>query len=146
MYQKLNVRPFLEDYLVAVVNKNSPLAQRTELRIEDIVRETFWVVDNHASVKLGIENAISALGYPIPAFEECNSMVSVFKMIAANQGISVMSSGVAQEYHIPHVRSIPIVPLIARTTALMTVKDAKLSGKQADFIRFFLDAIEKQRV
>jgi len=140
---KLDIKPFFEDYLVAVVSKKNLLAERKGVGIKDIIQETFWVVDNHSSVKLGIENAILENGYPLPVFKECSSMGSVMKMVTSNLGISVMSSSVAKEYHIPTVKSVPILPKIKTTTAVMTVKDAKLSQKQACFKEYFLSSIVK---
>ena len=144
LYSKIEISPFLEEPMVAVVSKRSSLANYKRLRIDNIINETFWCVDANSSVKLGFEHAIYSQGFDLPKFEECSSMSSVIKMVSANQGISVMSASVAREYHTPQVKSIPIVPKIKKVTALMTLKDAKLSLKQQKFRDYFLSAISRR--
>ncbi len=142
-YREIEIQSLWEDRLVTVVNRESLLAKYKVLTFDNIMGEKFWMVDNHSSVKLGIEHALVENSYPIPEFKECNSMSSVFKMIVANQGISIMSFAVAQEYLVPQVKIIPLEPLISTKTAIIHKKDKRGTSKQSEFTQFLLSEMKK---
>lgn len=138
---RLEIEPFLEDRMVVVVSRQSPYAAKRQLQIKDFIHENFWITDFHASVQIRFENRIKECGYAMPAFKRCASMTSLIKMVASGSGVSVMSSGVAREYHIPEVKSIPITPRIATSTAIVTRRDTAPSPELKTFKEYFLSQI-----
>ena len=141
--EQLDITPFLIDRMAAVVSKKSRFADLKGIRLEEITDEKFWSVDEHSSVKIEVERQIRKKGLSMPEFKQCNSMASVFKMVAANMGISVMSFGVAREYRIPEVKIIPVVPKIRTSTAIVTLKGSSGSSHLEEFTKYFLSSIKK---
>lgn len=142
-YSQLNARVFLEDSLYVVINKKHRLAQNKQISLKDIYEETFWTNDTHSSVRIRLEALAQEMDLPPLRFREAQSMISVFKMVEANLGVSVLSHNVAKEYMRSGICCLPLFPRTKIQTAVVTRKDARPNGAAKLFEAFFLQYIQK---
>lgn len=140
-YQDLDIQVFHEDRMCAVLSKKHPLADQKKIRLSELADEVFWL-DPSSSVAIRLNQLAQEQGVRALKVQEIHSMTSVFKMVEANMGVSVMSRSVAKEYLRPGTRCIPLDPKDKTQTALVTRKNKRRNSTAALFEEYFLKHIE----
>lgn len=142
-FDKLNVKPFGEGELQVIVGKRHPLAQQNAVRLDQIVNERVLMADQHACVVHYINQLIEEKGLQPPQYSVVRSNTSLFKMIEANMGISVMSNDIIQEFSRNGVCLLPLSPPTQLKTGIVTRKDLKSDSISRIFENFILNFVNQ---
>lgn len=142
-FDKLNVNPFGEGELQVIVGKRHPLAQQNAVRLDQIVNERMLMADQHACVVHYINQLIEEKGLQPPQYSVVRSNTSLFKMIEANMGISVMSNDIIQEFSRNGVCLLPLFPPTQLKTGIVTRKDLKSDSIPRIFENFILNFVNQ---
>lgn len=141
-YQELDIHVFSEDYLCVVLSRKHPLATRKKIPLSALQDEIFWMDGPSTSIGVRLRMLAEELDLPPLKMQEIHSIPSVFKMVEANMGVSVISKNVGQEYLRPGMCSIPLEPRTKSQIALVMRKERKKNNPTNLFAEFFLKYIE----
>lgn len=88
----LDFTPFYNDRFVAVVPKDSPLAQKTEVHWRELLEQPFIALQRPSAVRLLLEQRIAKEIGSLPVVFESHQLVTVGRMVAQGLGVSVVPS------------------------------------------------------
>lgn len=87
----LAVRPFMDNLLVVVAHPNHPLADRTDIPLEEIARERFLLREIGSGTRSSAGQTFTERGLDVKPFMELGSSEAIKQAIMADLGISVLA-------------------------------------------------------
>lgn len=136
-----DVHIFLRDRMNVIVSERHPLAKQQYVSLEDITHNTLFLTGTASSAYNFLSDAFRRAGLSLPTFNDCTSIMSVLPFVASGQGITVLSTHVANAYMRGNVKMIPIEPEIPTSTAIVTLKGSLQRPIVREFRDFFLERI-----
>lgn len=126
--QGLAFFPFFSDVLALVVPHEHPLAQRTALRLPDLLDENFIVLAGANAVSTRLFNAAAALGQVPKVRLQMRSFDAACRMVAAGLGVTVLPRAAIEPQlaHLP-LKAVAIADDWARRTHHLALR----TGPQA---------------
>ncbi len=141
-YQKLNVSTIDDGLLYVLVGKNHRLAKERAVKLEELSKEKILTADQHACVVQYLNQLANSKGMKVLEYNEVRSNRSMFRMIEAGMGVSVMSNDIVQEYNYKGVKLLPLDPDQHLQTAIVTRKGLKEDSPAQIFKKYILEFIE----
>lgn len=125
----LSFTPFYTDRFVAVVPKDSPLAQHRQVSWQALLQEDFIALQRPSAVRLLLEHHLQAQHGKLSVAFESHQLATVGRMVASGLGVSAVPSLCIGQMHELGAHCIALVdPIIERPIGLMMLADHKLSA------------------
>lgn len=140
-FSRLNVCPVDEGVLQVIVGKDHPLASRSEIRLDELADQKILMADQHACIVHSLNQLMSDRRMEPVHYQFVLSNMTLFKMIQAGRGISIMSNDIAHEFNYEDICFIPLVPETKLKTAIITLKGLKADAVPRLFRDHMLDFI-----
>ena len=135
---RLKVQVFSEDVITVLCSRQSPVAGRAYVTVQDLVDQPVVANEKSTSIRMSMDAIFAAPGIEAPAIVGiCPDMESLIGMVRANIGLCLLSSGVAQQYTTDgELVCVPLHPANYTHTAMIT-----LAGRREDSgsLRLFED-------
>lgn len=126
---KLTFTSFYMDRFVAVVPKDSALAQQGGVMWDELLRHDFITLQRPSAVRLLLEQDLQARHGKLAVAFESHQLSTVGRMVANGLGVSAVPSLCIQQMEELGARCIALEgPRIERRIGLMTLADHKLSA------------------
>ncbi len=87
----LTVRPFMDNLLVVVAHPDHPMAGRTDIPLEEIVRERFLLREVGSGTRSSAAQVFAEHGFEVEPYMELGSSEAIKQAIMADLGISVLA-------------------------------------------------------
>ena len=87
----LTVRPFMDNLLVVVAHPDHPMAGRTDIPLEEIVRERFLLREVGSGTRSSAAQMFAEHGFEVEPYMELGSSEAIKQAIMADLGISVLA-------------------------------------------------------
>jgi DNA-binding transcriptional LysR family regulator len=122
----LEFLPFFHDRLALVVPQSHPLAGAAQLRLADLVDQSFIVLAGAAALNTRLFNAAAALGESIKVRMQMRSFDASCRMVAAGLGVAVLTrEAIApQLQHLP-LRAVPLAEDWAERTHFLALRSGE---------------------
>jgi LysR family carnitine catabolism transcriptional activator len=121
--------PFYMDRFVAVVPKDSPLAARSEVSWDELLRHDFITLQRPSAVRLLLEQDLQSQHGKLSVAFESHQLSTVGRMVANGLGVSAVPSLCIAQMEELGARCIALEgPRIERRIGLMTQADHQLSA------------------
>ncbi len=121
--------PFYLDRFVAVVPKESPLAEREEVTWRELLKEDFIALQRPSAVRLLLEEHVLAQHGKLAVAFESHQLVTVGRMVANGLGVSAVLSLCIQQMRELGACCVALSePRIERRIGLMMLADHQLSA------------------
>ncbi|RMH20236.1 MAG: LysR family transcriptional regulator [Gammaproteobacteria bacterium] len=141
--QSLNVRayPFADNELVVVASPGHRLANRHQVKLEELLHERFLVREQGSGTRLAIDRVFADKGLSIDPYMELGSSEAIKQAVMADLGISVLSRRSLKlelecnQIAILNVRGFPLV----RRWYAVHNRHKKLSLAAQTFLEFLLE-------
>jgi DNA-binding transcriptional LysR family regulator len=144
--QGLEFLPFFRDDLALVVPRDHALAAATQLRLADLMEQSFIVIAGANAVTTRLFNAAAALGEDIKVSLAMRSFDAACRMVAAGLGVAVLpKQAIAPQLAHLNLRAIAFAeewadrthflalrsdaPAVARTLVAVLRQDASVSSR-----------------
>lgn len=120
--------PLYIDRFVAVVPKDSPLAQRSRIDWQTLLQEPFITLQRPSTVRVMLEDHLRARGVQLPVEFESHQLATVGRMVASGLGVSSVPALCAQ-----HMRELGghcltlDDPVVERAIGVLTKPGEELS-------------------
>lgn len=120
--------PLYIDRFVAVVPKDSPLAQRSRIDWQSLLQEPFITLQRPSTVRVMLEDHLRARGVQLPVEFESHQLATVGRMVASGLGVSAVPALCAQ-----HMRELGghcltlDEPVVERAIGILTKPGEELS-------------------
>ncbi|MBS7561806.1 MULTISPECIES: LysR family transcriptional regulator [Pseudomonas] len=120
--------PLYIDRFVAVVPKDSPLAQRSRIDWQTLLQEPFITLQRPSTVRVMLEDHLRARGVQLPVEFESHQLATVGRMVASGLGVSAVPALCAQ-----HMRELGghcltlDDPVVERAIGVLTKPGEELS-------------------
>lgn len=126
-----------EDELVLICGKSHPFACRKSVRLSELKNMDFVLREEGSGTRDFLINLTEKRGIPIVEKWVCHSSDSIINIVAAGQGVSILSKSLV--LHEPDVVQVPIVNMaLKRKFRLVYHKDKYLSSA----LRSLMDEVE----
>jgi len=136
----------LSDYMVAVVNKEHPLASREFIDLLELQNEGFIIPPpNSGHYNLFLSVCLD-MGFVPRIALTCSSVRSIMGLVREQVGITVLSSCVAKLDVTPDLVIIPLTPTIPRNIVLALPQGVDLSPPLKAFVNYTTQWIEAQSI
>lgn len=121
--------PFYMDRFVAVVPKDSPLAERGEVTWSELLQEDFIALQRPSAVRLLLEQDLHTQHGKLSVAFESHQLSTIGRMVANGLGVSAVPSLCIQQMRELGAHCIALSePRIERRIGLMMLVDHKLSA------------------
>lgn len=121
--------PFYMDRFVAVVPKDSPLAEREEVSWAELLQEDFIALQRPSAVRLLLEQDLHTQHGKLSVAFESHQLSTIGRMVANGLGVSAVPSLCIQQMRELGAHCIALSePRIERRIGLMMLADHKLSA------------------
>ena len=135
--------PYMKDHLIAVLNRNHPLASRRELSLRDLKDERFCMIkENSMLYNLCVDACHAANFIPKIAFTS-HRLGSILDMVSNGEYVALLTNfhvkppEMAPSYSSePLWVPVPITPQITTQLSLCYLKNAPLSKTAKNFVAF----------
>lgn len=137
--------PLTKDYLVALVNKNDPLAQREGIFFEDLKDKPLILLDDTFRLQLVISEHFNKAGIKPRVYSRCNhDLNTAYDLVALNKGIFIFVNSLAKIASYHEITSVPIsVPTAFWDLGFIVKKERKISPVLKKFLVYFLEKYHK---
>jgi DNA-binding transcriptional LysR family regulator len=136
---ELQVFPYREDHLVAVVPASHPLAAQASVRFRDLAEWELVSLEDGSSIDALCMRAAAELGRRPRVRIRVGSFDAVFRMVAARMGIGVVPREIAEARIDPAVVSLrPLAEPWARRLLVLGVRDYDALSTPAKLLVDFL--------
>ncbi len=100
--------PIIQEELVLVISSSHQLAEREEVSLKEVAKETFFFLSKHTGVyTLCVEECAKAGFFPTVRRSEL-SRSSIKSKIRRKEGITLMANGIANEIYDPSIRILKL--------------------------------------
>ena len=140
--EQLEIHPFISDCLYLIVSEKDPLAECETVTLDQVLEQRLFMPGRSSSANMFLVKAVTAAGYQMPDFVECQSIMNAFNFVMTGNGASVLSGHVSESYMKPGMKKVKIVPEIVTYTAVITRKELMKRPLVKEFIQFFLERQE----
>ncbi|MCR8721503.1 LysR family transcriptional regulator [Pseudomonas syringae] len=121
--------PFYTDRFVAVVARDSPLAERSEVSWEELLREDFIALQRPSAVRLLLEQAVEPRHGKLAVAFESHQLSTIGRMVANGLGVSAVPSlCIGQMQELGACCIALVEPHIERRIGLTMLADHTLSA------------------
>ncbi|WP_024657565.1 LysR family transcriptional regulator [Pseudomonas syringae USA007] len=121
--------PFYTDRFVAVVARDSPLAKRSEVSWEELLREDFIALQRPSAVRLLLEQAVEPRHGKLAVAFESHQLSTIGRMVANGLGVSAVPSlCIGQMQELGACCIALVEPHIERRIGLTMLADHTLSA------------------
>jgi DNA-binding transcriptional LysR family regulator len=125
--------PFFRDQLALVVPQGHALAAASEVRLPQMLGESFIVIAGANAVSTRLFNAAAALGEPIQVRMQMRSFDAAARMVAAGLGVAVLpTEAIAPQLAHLQLHAVPLAEDWAQRThylALRTGEEAPAAAR-----------------
>ncbi|POA59885.1 MULTISPECIES: LysR family transcriptional regulator [unclassified Pseudomonas] len=120
--------PLYVDRFVAVVSRESPLAQRSEIDWQTLLQEPFITLQRPSTVRVMLEEHLRAQGVQLPVEFESHQLATVGRMVASGLGVSAVPALCAGQMRELGGHCITLgEPVVERTIGVLTKPGEELS-------------------
>jgi LysR family carnitine catabolism transcriptional activator len=141
----LSFTPFYMDRFVAVVPKDSPLAQRAEVTWSELLREDFIALQRPSAVRLLLEQDLHRQHGKLSVAFESHQLSTIGRMVASGLGVSAVPSLCIQQMRELGAHCVALAePRIERRIGLMMLGDHKLSAAAQALRDVLIEYAEEQ--
>lgn len=125
----LTFTPLYRDRFVAVVPQDSPLAQRTDIDWQTLLREPFITLQRPSTVRVMLEEHLQARGMKLPVEFESHQLATVGRMVASGLGVSAVPALCAEQMRELGARCLTLhEPVVERAIGVLTDSGNELSA------------------
>lgn len=138
----------IREKLVAIINKNNSLAQRTSVKFEDLRNERFILLTDTFRIQPVILKHFEKAGVvPNVYFKSSHDLKAAYEFVALNKGIFVFVDKLTHIEEFENICSIPIDDSTAFWDAGFIVKkDSKPNKAAKKFMNYFLNKYNKDMI
>lgn len=138
---RMNVIPLRDEYVVASVSPNHPLAGRASVSLAELVNETLIFTSDRSGVRRLVLQRFRQMGLHPGKIMIINETETRIHYVSQNIGIALAMSSTHHWIGRPDARRIPVEPRLVRTYALVMPEDsrARHPGAIEQFRRFLLE-------
>lgn len=120
--------PLYVDRFVAVVSRESPLAQRSEIDWQTLLQEPFITLQRPSTVRVMLEEHLRAQGVQLPVEFESHQLATVGRMVASGLGVSAVPALCAGQMRELGGHCITLgEPVVERAIGVLTKPGEELS-------------------
>ncbi|AZC17692.1 LysR family transcriptional regulator [Pseudomonas sp. CMR5c] len=120
--------PLYVDRFVAVVSRESPLAQRSEIDWQMLLQEPFITLQRPSTVRVMLEEHLRAQGVQLPVEFESHQLATVGRMVASGLGVSAVPALCAGQMRELGGHCITLgEPVVERAIGVLTKPGEELS-------------------
>ena len=138
--------PLYLDRFIAVVPGDSPLAQMDEVDWKTLLQHPFITLQRPSTVRVMLEEHLSALQMKLPVALESHQLATVGKMVANGLGVSAVPALCARQMEEAGAHCITLCdPVIERPIGVLTKPGHELSAAAQVLFDIFRDEAAKGR-
>jgi len=115
----LHCEPILQDPFVLIVPRSHTWAGRSSVRWSTLDGTALVLLDHASGSRRLIDNALSAHGAHCPVAQELGHPTTVFRMVEAGIGLSVMPALAVPPEGLGELVAVPLVPRVQRAVMLV---------------------------
>lgn len=144
-HERLILRKWRDDQLVVVASAQHPLAGRSSLKLVDLA-DAFWVVREAGSgTREVVEQVLQERGLKWNNSLEINSTAAIKQMVAAGQGLAMVSlHAAADQIALGKLKVLPVEDFqVTRELTYLSLKNRPLSAAARSFERFLFAASQQ---
>ncbi|MQA54971.1 LysR family transcriptional regulator [Pseudomonas piscis] len=120
--------PLYVDRFVAVVSRESPLAQRSKIDWQTLLQEPFITLQRPSTVRVMLEEHLRAQGVQLPVEFESHQLATVGRMVASGLGVSAVPALCAGQMRELGGHCITLgEPVVERAIGVLTKPGEELS-------------------
>ncbi|AOA56935.1 LysR family transcriptional regulator [Acinetobacter larvae] len=136
-HQHLQSRPFADDPLVLICATQHPLAQATQLDLNQVLSYPFVGLMAHHSLQRSIEHQAQQLGYQIQYRLRLPTFSAIHQVVANGVGIAIVPRRATQHLRAQKLHVIALTGAWAQRQLLLVAHDfAKLNPDYANFAHY----------
>ncbi|MDB5983631.1 MAG: regulatory protein LysR substrate-binding protein [Pseudomonas sp.] len=137
--------PFYMDRFVAVVPKDSPLAEREEVTWNELLQDDFIALQRPSAVRLLLEQDLHTQHGKLSVAFESHQLSTIGRMVANGLGVSAVPSLCIQQMRELGAHCIALSePRIERRIGLMMLADHKLSAAAQALREVLIECAQEQ--
>ena len=130
--------PLGVDRFVAVVPRESPLAQKSHLTWRELLAHDFITLQRPSAVRLMLEERLLAHGYPLKVAFESHQLVTVGHMVANGLGVSAVPALCEKQMTGLGAACVPLShPVIERQIGVVRTTHGQLSTAASALLKTF---------
>lgn len=134
----LHFTPLGTDRFVAVVPRESPLAQRGQLSWRELLAHDFITLQRPSAVRLLLEERLNAHGHPLKVAFESHQLVTVGHMVACGLGVSAVPALCESQMTALGAACLPLGnPVIERQIGVIRTRHGQLSAAASALLATF---------
>ncbi len=144
--QELAMDTYLEDDMVLIVSPHHRLATWDTVSTRELIEEMFLLPDRRSGAREIIEEELRRTGVSLMHTMELGSTEAIKKAVAANLGVSIVSSrAVTLEAMIGHICAIRVSDLnLLRKVYMLHLRNSPLSSAAEGFWHFLSNRPDKR--
>ncbi|MYL23990.1 LysR family transcriptional regulator [Vreelandella massiliensis] len=122
--------PLFEDHFVAVVSRQSPLAEATELSWAALLAQDFITLQRPSLVRRLLEQALQQQAIALPVAFESHQLSTVGRMVADGLGVSAVPSMCIQQMHELGAHCVPLTtPGVSCRVGILTHQELSVAAQ-----------------
>jgi len=120
--------PLFDDRFVAVIHPHHPLAERSSVPWQELLKDDFIALQRPSSIRLLIENKLRQLGMQVAPEFETHQLATIGRMVATGLGVSAVPSLCIQQMRELGAECRELdTPVMSRPVGIVTRKRYPLS-------------------
>lgn len=140
--EQLEQLPLCRDHLVAVVHRHHSLAEKEQVKPEDLAEFPLLFLDQRTGFHHLYANLCRNAGFVPNIAYTGHRPENIIDLAAQDMGVALLMHRHIDYLNNPNVVSIPITPSVESSICLVRRKDRRLSGLAQDFWNFVQDQAE----
>lgn len=141
--RRLYAVPFLREELVLITPKSHPLANREEVRVEDVGRYPLILRETGSAARSVVLEGLEKAGIAPSSMMEVKSNAFIKKWVSQGSGISILVRRAIAEEEKDNLSVVRLKPRLALETSAVLVKSRKSDPLLQIFVRHLLDSPER---
>lgn len=130
------IYPLAEDELMAVLPADHKLAKSPSLKLSDLVRETFLLMNPYTSIYQLCMDCFNSNGIQ-PDIIRTARVESILSAVSIGEGISLLAKSNFQVFHHENVVAVPLSPTVRLPVIIAAKKSRVRTNAVAQLIQFF---------
>ncbi|TZE81900.1 LysR family transcriptional regulator [Calorimonas adulescens] len=146
--KKFKYYHLIKENLIAIVNKNNPLASKKSVKFEDLKNEKFILLDDTFRIQLVLMDHFNRAGFiPNVYFKFNHDLNAAYDFVESNKGIFVFVDKLTHVEKYNNICCIPIdAPTVFWDAGFIVKKDAKISNATKRFMNYFFSKYNKDTI
>ncbi|SNR87811.1 DNA-binding transcriptional regulator, LysR family [Anaerovirgula multivorans] len=138
----------IKDDLVAVVNKNHPIAYKRTIDFKDLKNQKLILLDDTFRMQLVVMEHFKKAGFNPDIYSRCShDLKIVYDFVTLNKGIFIFVNSLTHIETYNEIISIPItIPTAFWDIGFLVKKDTKINHTMKLFMNYFLNKYDKDMI